>query len=35
MKGGSATPTPEAIEEALAGFEIACDGIERDDSAVL
>ena len=35
MKSGSAALAPEAIEEALAGFEIACDGVERDDSAML
>ena len=26
---------PEAIEELLARFEIECDGVERDDSALL
>ena len=35
MKRGSAALAPEAIEKALAEFEIACEGVERDDSAVL
>lgn len=35
MKRGSAALAPEAIEDVLEGFEIACDGVERDDSAML
>lgn len=35
MKRGSAALAPEAIEAALAQFEIACEGVERDDTAVL
>jgi len=35
MKSGSVALSSEAIEEVLAGFEIACDGVERDDSAML
>lgn len=35
IKRGSAILTPEVIEEALAKLEIACDGIRRDDSAML
>ena len=35
MKRGSAMLEPKAIEELLAKFEIACDGVRRDDSAML
>ncbi len=35
MKSGSAAVTPEAIEKALEELKVACDGVERDDSAVL
>lgn len=35
LKRGSAALAPEAIEELLARFEIECDGVERDDSALL
>jgi hypothetical protein len=34
MKQGSAALAPEAIEEVLAKFKIACDGVKRDDSAM-
>lgn len=39
MKSGKTQLAPEviaaAIEETLAEFEIACDGVERDDTAML
>jgi hypothetical protein len=35
MSNGSAPLAPKAIEAALAEFEIACEGIERDDTATL
>ena len=35
MKKGSAVLDPRAIENVLEEFEIACDGVHRDDTAVL
>lgn len=35
MKAGSAAFTPESLEAVFEGYEIVCDGIERDDSAML
>ena len=35
LKRGASAPQPDAIEEALEGFEIVVDGVERDDSALL
>ncbi len=35
MKRGSAILTPKTIEEALAKYKIACDGVRGDDSAML
>jgi len=35
MKRGSAALDAEALEEVFTGFEIAFDGVERDDSAML
>jgi len=35
LSAGSEPLAPGAIEALLAEFEIACEGIERDDSAVL
>jgi hypothetical protein len=35
MKRGSASLSPDALEAVFADYEIACDGIERDDTAML
>ncbi len=35
LKRGSAPLAPKAIEEALAKHKVACDGVRRDDSAML
>lgn len=35
MESGSAAPSAEAIEAILVELEVAFEGLERDDSAVL
>ena len=35
IKRGMAGPDPEAIEQALAGLAVVCNGVRRDDSAIL
>lgn len=35
MKSGSAAPSADAIEAILVELEVAFEGLERDDSAVL
>ena len=35
MKQGGAACVPESLEEVFEGFEIVCDGIERDDTAIM
>jgi hypothetical protein len=35
LKRGSNALPPRAVEEMLERFEVACDGVQRDDSAML
>ncbi|MBL4771368.1 MAG: hypothetical protein JKY61_09545 [Planctomycetes bacterium] len=35
MKKGAGVPAPGAIEKVFTSFKIVCNGIERDDSALL
>lgn len=35
VKNGSVAVAPDAIREALEGFELQVDSVERDDSALL
>ncbi|MBL4771044.1 MAG: hypothetical protein JKY61_07865 [Planctomycetes bacterium] len=35
MKKGSASLSPQAVEDILSGYKIAFEGVKRDDSVIL